>query len=92
MELYNCDGDLIGSTVSQYGTKYGQDNWFWDESSPFWGEKLAHYPYYSYRVYLDPTDNYLPAFEEVLTLVVKDHATGEELIRQEITMDQRDFS
>ncbi len=92
VELYNCDGDLIGSTVSQYGTKYGQDNWFWDESSPFWGEKLAHYPYYSYRVYLDPTDNYLPAFEEVLTLVVKDHATGEELIRQEITMDQRDFS
>lgn len=33
-EVYTAGGELIGSTVSEYGTNYGQTNWFWDENSP----------------------------------------------------------
>ena len=31
---YGADGTLLGSSTSQYGTEYSQENWYWDENSP----------------------------------------------------------
>ncbi len=95
VEAYTASGELIGSTVSEYGTEYGQINWFWDENSPWWGgnnpDKVGGgYPYYAYSVYLDCEQAYMPAINETITLVVKDNTSGEELMRQDLTLDQID--
>ena len=99
VEVYTAGGELIGSTVSEYGTNEGQTNWFWDENSPWWGgnwqpapvEGQGGYPYYAYRLYLDGENTYLPAINETVTVVVKDNATGEELVRQDLLMDSHSF-
>ena len=98
VEVYTAGGELIGSTVSEYGTNYGQTNWFWDENSPWWGGNhtpattgAGGYPYYAYRLYLDGENTYLPAINETVTVVVKDNATGEELVRQDLLMDTHSF-
>lgn len=97
VEAYTASGELIGSTVSEYGTEEGQTNWFWDENSPWWGgnqspkDGSGGYPYYAYRVSLDCPQPYLPAINETITIVVKDNASGEELLRQEALMDRHSF-
>lgn len=91
VEVYTAGGELIGSTVSEYGTVQGQANWFWDENSPWWNESNAFYPYYAYRVYLDYEESYMPAIDETVTVVVKDNATGEELTRQDVTLDRTTY-
>ena len=98
VEVYTAGGELIGSTVSEYGTVQGQANWFWDENSPWWGGNhtptttgAGGYPYYAYRLYLDGENTYLPAINETVAVVVKDNATGEELVRQDLLMDTHSF-
>ena len=42
-------------------------------------------------MYLDGENTYLPAINETVTVVVKDNATGEELVRQDLLMDTHSF-
>ena len=98
VEVYTAGGELIGSTVSEYGTNEGQTNWFWDENSPWWGGNqtpattgAGGYPYYLYRVQLDSPQPYMPAINETVTVVVKDNASGEELLRQDALMNWHSF-
>ena len=88
VEAYTAGGEMIGSAVSDYGTNQGQANWFWDENSPWWDEENQFYPYYGYRLYLDCEQDYMPAIGETVTVVVKENATGAELLRQDVTMDE----
>lgn len=97
VETYTATGELIGSTVSAYGTINGQANWFWDENSPWWGgnhdpkDGSGGYPNYAYRVELQYEKAYMPAINETITVVVKDNATGEELLRQDLTLDHAEY-
>lgn len=89
VDLYTADGTLLGSSTSQYGTEYSQENWYWDENSPFW-DKVWSNPEHLYRIVIHPEINYLPAWGEQLTVVITD-ASGSELLRQAIQLDTRNI-
>ncbi len=90
-EVLTADGQVVASTVSQYGTLYENENWYWDEDSPFWegysktrgGDKAPHA--YQLELY---SQNYQPARNETMTVRLTDNETGEEILTQELTLDQ----
>ena len=87
VEAYNAGGSLIGVTVSQYGTLYENENWYWDEESPFWGDQFGGL--HTYQLYLTPEDGFLPAWKEAVTVKITDNSTGEEILTKTMTLSER---
>ena len=77
---------MLGTTVSKQETPTGMGNGFYDENCYFWGNWGD---IRQYSLYVIPGTNYLPAWGETVTVVITDSASGEELIRQDVQMNDR---
>lgn len=84
--VYTADGTLLGTTVSKEEPPTGMGNGFYDENCYFWGNWGD---IRQYSLYVIPDINYLPAWGETITVVITDSASGEELIRQDVQLNNR---
>ena len=90
MEIYSADGTLLGSTISQNGTLYENENWFYDENSPFWATRSDIYGAdHSYKLKFNSIDGNEPGWMDTVTVKVTDNTTGEEILSEDVTLTFR---
>lgn len=85
--IYTSDGTLLGSSVSVKKAPDGMGNGFFDEDVYFW--EASEDPVRCYDLQFSST--YVPVCGEELTVVITDTATGEELLRETVSLTQRYF-
>lgn len=85
--IYTSDGTLLGSSVSVKKAPDGMGNGFFDEDVYFW--EASEDPVRCYD--LQFSSAYVPVCGEELTVVITDTATGEELLRETVSLTQRYF-
>lgn len=92
VEVLNAQGTVVASGVSEYNTAVSDVNTYWDKTSPNWdmyaeehGKDKAPNTYKITMV----SENYQPAFGEVLTVRITDNQTGEVLATKDLTMNEK---